>query len=204
MNTSEIQRFLDITNANRDCKMFVCAIDKLGDVKMSLDFDYGFVLNLSHSSEPGSHWIGLYMKRGDDGEYKGSYYDSYGFAPKSFYLQDFINMKCSSFLYNDRQTQQLRSKVCGMYASCFILHMSNNGTLLEFKNKFSKRLLLNDIFIQKNYNYMLRNSEVRKCLLFKKQELEIKRKNLKKLMLSFVKKKNVNISKHDFKKRKIG
>lgn len=182
MNTSELQHFLHHTNTNQRCKMFVCAIDKLCEIKMDQKFDYGFVVNLSHSSEPGSHWTGLYIKRiknvkSNDKSValKASYFDSYGFVPKSFYLRDFIKNNCKKFQYNEHQFQQLSSKVCGMYASCFILHMSSGGTLKSFIDKFSKKLRLNDELIQKNYAYMLRNSEVRKFLALKKQEL--KRKN---------------------------
>ena len=167
--------------------MDVCAIDELASKKLNKKFEYGFVVNLSHSSESGSHWIGLYVKRkrGTTDSFYATYCDSFGFPAKSFYLQDFIKKKCKKVEYNDRQFQQLSSKVCGMYASCFILHMAEGGTLKSFADKFSKNLRLNDILIEKYYNYLMRNSEVRKFLAKKKQLLELKRKNLRKKMLSF-------------------
>jgi len=88
----------------------------------------------------------------------------YGFPPKSFFLQDFISKNGRKFEYNDRQMKQLSTKVCGTYAASFILHMSESGTLKSFADKFSKNSRLNDIFIEKKNNYLMRNSEVRNFL----------------------------------------
>lgn len=75
-----------------------------------------------------------------------------------------------------------------MYAACFILHMSHDGALKTFIDKFSKRSQLNDIFIEKNYNYHLRNCSVRNFLIKKKKDLSRKRKILRKKMMKFVRK----------------
>lgn len=64
MNTIEIENFLEITIPNKNRKIKVCAIDKLKDVKLKRNFEYGFVINLSDSSSPGSHWTGLYVDKG--------------------------------------------------------------------------------------------------------------------------------------------
>jgi len=46
--------------------MDVCAIDELASKKLNKKFEYGFVVNLFHPSEPGTHWVGLYVKRKND------------------------------------------------------------------------------------------------------------------------------------------
>lgn len=147
MNTLELQSFLDLNNINRKIKMIVCPIDKLKKIKIKKNREYGIVVNLSNSSEPGSHWTGLYInnnKNSQSGAF-GAFFDSYGFSPRSFYIEDFIKQNCSNCSYNQRQLQQLTSKVCGMYAACFVMHMSNGGTLDSFTGKFSKNLRLNPI-----------------------------------------------------------
>lgn len=159
MNTIELKKFLDDCN-DRKIEMIVCAIDKLPK-RIKKKKEYGIVINLSVSSESGSHWTGLYI----DSKKNAFYMDSLGFKYKSNFIDKFINKNCKTYTYNKTQLQQLNSKVCGMYSTCFILHMMSGGTLELFIQKFSKNLYLNDAFIIKNYNYYLRNRRIRKLLL---------------------------------------
>ncbi len=135
MNTLELQIYLDRCNDNKTAEMLVCAIHQLEEKKLNSAKEYGFVVNLSRSTEAGSHWGGLYINRKRD----GFYVDSFSFSPRSFYLTDFINKNCESFKYNDVQIQKTISKICGMYATCFIVHMANGGTLSSYIGKFSKK-----------------------------------------------------------------
>lgn len=146
MNTIELKKFLDQNN-NKKIIMKVCAIDQL-PAKLIKNGEYGFVINLSRSSEAGSHWVGLYIK-----DSAATYLDSYAFQPKSFYINDFIKKNCITFEYNKQQLQQLNSTVCGMYASLFILHMMNGGTLKTFNNRFSKNLVFNDVVIERMFKF---------------------------------------------------
>lgn len=209
MNTVELQHFLDITNTNKNHKLKVCAIDKLKEVRLLPNLEYGFVVNLSDSSSLGSHWTGLYIGKGGTGKSgsgKGrfaSYCDSFGFFPRGYHIEDFIKKNCTRYEYNDQQLQQISSKVCGMYAACFILHISNGGSLQSFIDKFCKRLKLNDIFIQKNYTYYLRNFTLRNFLANKKKDLARKRIKLRNKMLRFTIPENENNFDKKIFKRKI-
>lgn len=145
----ELEKYLK-QYERRGVKIIVCPIDRL-PAKIEKNQTYAFVINLSKSWDIGSHWIGLFI----DAEGKVSYFDSYGFKPKSYYLEDFLKGKRVE--YCTRQLQQLGSAVCGMYVACFIIHMLKGGSLDLFVSKFSKNLVLNDIFIRKNYNYYHRN-----------------------------------------------
>lgn len=148
MNTLELKDFLDKNNFPRDgTVMIVCAIDQLPK-KINKNKEYGIVMNLSISSEAGSHWSGLYIDR----DQNATYLDSYGFRARGYYTDWFIKQNCKTFTYNKQHLQQLNSKVCGMYATLFILEMLRGGTLKTFTHQFSKNnLVLNDIFIQKKY-----------------------------------------------------
>lgn len=165
MNTIELEKYLEkFTSPN--VTIIVCAIDKLPK-KLKNGQSYAIITNLSKSSEFGSHWCALYISSNTNNnknnfsnknnERDCTFFDSYGFEPRSWYLTEFIKRNCTRKTYNPCQLQQLNSKVCGMYAACFIVHMINGGRLSSFINKFSKNLLLNDLFIDKNYNYYLRN-----------------------------------------------
>lgn len=157
MNTIELEKYLQ-KFISRDVEIIVCAIDKLPK-KLKNGRAYAIIINLSKSNEMGSHWCAIYIDKGCCGSLSrnGSYFDSYGFKPRSWYLLEFIEKNCKRIIYNTRQIQQLTSKVCGMYASCFLIHMIKGGTLASFVQKFSKNLLINDQFINRNYNYYLRN-----------------------------------------------
>lgn len=151
MNTIELKNYLQ-KFISRDVKIIVCAIDKLPK-SLKPGYSYAIITNLSKSNEFGSHWSAIFIDR----QHNGTYLDSYGFRPRSWYLTEFIKKNCKKIIYNTCQLQQLQSKVCGMYAACFLIHMIKGGTLSSFVQKFSKNLLINDQFIVKNYNYYLRN-----------------------------------------------
>lgn len=151
MNTLELKIFLR-KYKNPDLKIRVYAIDQLPKT-LHKNRAYAFVINLSKITEPGSHWIGLYV----DNQRNGFYMDSYGFKPRSFQLKEFLKNNCKTVSYNTQQLQQLTSKVCGMYASCFIIHMVKGHRFTDYMSKFSKNLLINDSFITKNFRYYIRN-----------------------------------------------
>lgn len=151
MNSLQLRVFLKKFKT-RGVKISVCAIDQLPE-KLKRGRNYAFVTNLSKITDVGSHWIAMYI----DKEGNGCYFDSYGFQPKSFQLLDFLKYNCKSVKYNCRQIQQLTSKVCGMYAACFIIHMVKGCEFTDFIRKFSKNCIINDNFIIKNFNYYTRN-----------------------------------------------
>lgn len=146
MNTLELKNCLR-WYSTRYTKLIVCAIDELPKKKLKNDINYGFVINLSKKSEMVSHWIGLFIERQRPGsQRRGSYMDSYAFRPRSFQLTDFISKNCTRVDYCGRQLQQLQSTVCGMYAACFIIHMTKGYSFKSFVDKFSKNLVINDQF----------------------------------------------------------
>lgn len=152
MNTLQLRSYLRKFNSDTGVKVIVCAIDEL-PYQIKRKSKYAFVINLSKSSEPGSHWVSLYVDK--DGV--AYYLDSYGFKPKSFQILHFLKRNCIRIHYNMMQLQQLNSKVCGMYAASFVIHMIKGHSLDSFISKFSKNLLINDLFIAKNFAYYLRN-----------------------------------------------
>lgn len=152
MNTIELERFL-WKFRSPNVTTIVCAIDQLPK-KLKPGRAYAIITNLSKSTDVGTHWCSIYI---DKERNVGTFLDSYGFSERSWYLIDFFKRNCKRKIYNTQQLQQLNSKVCGMYAASFLVHMIKGGTLDSFIGKFSKNLLINDSFVIKNYNYHLRN-----------------------------------------------
>lgn len=150
MNTLELQWFLNANNININNNnnkiMKVCAIDQLPG-SLQKNKEYGFVINLSRSTEPGSHWCGLFI----DKHRNATWLCSFGMHPRGYDIAEFIKRNCKHFSYNKSPLQQLKYTVCGMYAAMFIIHMMRGGTLDSFTNHFSKNLLFNDLEIQKMY-----------------------------------------------------
>lgn len=147
MDTLELQSYLDRNN-KRNIVLKVSAIDQLPK-KIKRNVEYGIIINLSKSDDPGSHWTAVYFDK--DG--LASYFDSYGFKGRGHYIESFIKRNCKKFEYNNQQLQQLSSKVCGMYSALFILHKMNGGSIKSFVSRFSKNLLLNDLIVEKLYNF---------------------------------------------------
>lgn len=152
MDTLQLRDFFLKLNVART-KFIVCAIDELPQRKLKMkkrEYDnYAYVINLSKKSEYGTHWVCLFITRSRH----GYYVDSYGFKPKSWYLLEFIKKNCSQVTYATQQLQQLHSKVCGMYASCFATHMTYGNTFDTFTGLFSKNLFINDYIVTKLFKY---------------------------------------------------
>lgn len=152
MNTLQLKDYLEKNNTRR-IVIIVCAINQLPK-KINKNREYGIVLNLSRASETGSHWTALYIDR----KRNATYFDSYGFKPRGYYIDTFVKKNCKTFSFNKHQLQQLNSTVCGMYAVTFILEMMHGGSLKTFTSRFSKNnLVLNDIIIQNKYNLSRKN-----------------------------------------------
>lgn len=154
MNTLHLREFFRNLNLQHT-KVVVCAIDELPrsrlNIRKSRYNNFAFIINLSKSSEPGSHWTSIFI----DSHRHGFFEDSYSFLPRSWQLISFIKRNCIKVTYATQQLQQLTSNVCGMYASCFIAHMATGHTFDSFFAKFSKNLLINDYVIVNLFNYYL-------------------------------------------------
>lgn len=158
MNTLELRTYLQKYQNSRT-HITVCAIDELPKGKLKNDRNYAFVVNLSRSTSSGSHWIAIWIDLCNRKHSKAAGYvlDSLGFKPRSYQIIDFLNKNCTRQYFCTKQIQQIRSTVCGMYAACFIIYMIKYNSFTGFLARFSKNLLINDIFIVKVFNYYDRN-----------------------------------------------
>lgn len=168
MNTLELRAYLRKYESSHT-QITVCALDELPKQKLKNDRDYAFVVNLSRSDSVGSHWICIWIEQSINSYRKTKsrwrcgttttayVVDSLGFKPRSFQIIDFLNKNCNRQYFCTQQLQQINSSVCGMYAACFIVHMIKYNSFNGFLERFSKNLLLNDLFIVKLFNYYARH-----------------------------------------------
>jgi len=121
-----------------------------------LSFPAALVINLSPSNHRGTHWISCYI----DNNKIGYYFDSYGHAPKVNSIIKWLRLVCKKVIYNYTQIQHYNSKLCGQFASIFILFCLRNKSLKHFIQLFSKNLSVNDLSITQYYKYFKRLSTI--------------------------------------------
>lgn len=117
------------------------------------DLPAAFIVNLSSSDEPGSHWITVSINR----ERHGVYFCSFGLELGVGDIRHFLQRNCKTIEISRKQLQPLKSVTCGnfatVYAYCF---MKLGMTLDEFLSNFSHNLILNDLLIQRVHTRILR------------------------------------------------
>ena len=77
-----------------------------------------FISNTDPHTEPGQHWIAIYV------DYKGKvfYFDPYGIPPLSIYHQRFMNKSSDGHgTYNSAQVQNFYAKTCGGHCINFLI-----------------------------------------------------------------------------------
>jgi hypothetical protein len=133
MNTEEIERAL------RTTKDFdgVFSVDTLPDRPRLL------VCNTDPSTKPGRHWICICVQQGS-----GEYFDSFGRRP-SVQIERYLNRRCSSWTYNDRQLQSVISKFCGHYCIYYCVLRSRGLDMRKIVRSFTSDTALNDALVHR-------------------------------------------------------
>lgn len=99
-----------------------------------------FVVNTDVSTEPGEHWIALFIDKNKHAEY----FDSYGLPPINSHIINFLNQNSTSITYNTVTLQALNSSACGAYCILFLEFRAKNITYCDIINIFSKNSKTND------------------------------------------------------------
>lgn len=145
MNTVDIHQFVYPFQRGRRFKgVFAC--DRL-PAQFSLPAI--FIINLSPSTQPGTHWVSVYI----DGQGSGFYFDSFGLPPRNVHILRFLRMHTKNFIYNKKQIQHLSSIKCGRFACVFTVHILRNNGPQSFFERFALNLRINDIVVEGFYNY---------------------------------------------------
>lgn len=146
MNTLEIKEYV---NRHNICNIFrgVFACD---DLPVKVKKPATFIINLSKKLEVGSHWVGLFIDT-----YNCCYYfDSFGLPPSNLYIISFIRKHSVHMIHNSKQLQHITSTKCGQFCCAFIVNILKNKSIAAFIMKFSPNLYINEIVIERLYQYM--------------------------------------------------
>lgn len=154
MNSSTIKRFVTPFQRRGVFKgVFAC-----NQLPNMFSLPALFIINLSPSSQPGSHWVSLYI----DERGSAFYFDSFGMPPRNSDIIRFMRLHSKKSVYNRKQLQHLSSIKCGRFACVFVISILRGAGFKSIFDKFSNNLKINDIVIEGLYNYF---DFIRKSLL---------------------------------------
>lgn len=109
MNSIQLKKLLSEHTCTAGAFGGVFPVDRLPTIMNN--FPALFIVNTDDSSEPGSHWVCVYIASPE----WGYFFDSYGFAP-SFWdgrLEQFMQRHTNIFSWNTNSFQPLDSDTCG-------------------------------------------------------------------------------------------
>lgn len=141
MNTLEILRILDSDKIVKHLFRGVFALNKIPKVKK---YPSAFIVNLDDSSQPGSHWVGMYFNK----RHHCDYFDSYGRPP--YELQNYILSNSKSYTYNNIQVQRFLTITCGPMSLYFIVWRTRGITFKNIVLIVYLKLILKLVYKYKN------------------------------------------------------
>ena len=137
MNSSELEQALYQHPATRQLFEGVYPRDCLPkDVK----YPSGIICNTDPASQPGEHWICIYVDHYGVGEY----FDSFGLPPLFKEFKKYLTEYCVSWIFNDKTIQSITSNVCGLYCMYYLIMRSKGFTMRELMKVFSDDCVSND------------------------------------------------------------
>jgi len=91
------------------------------------------VINLDDSTEPGSHWVAIYIETKSSCEY----FDSYGREPEEK-LRTYMNKYASKIKFNKKCIQQPLTATCGQFCIYYLIWRSRGVPLKNIVNSLDK------------------------------------------------------------------
>ena len=141
MNTKEINDEL------KYYKNFIGAfpLDKIPILKKRPIF---IIVNTDPSTEPGEHWVSIYLKSNK----KGEYFDSFGFPPKNE-IRRYLDDQCPrGWSRINFMLQSITAISCGVYCVVYVKIRSIGYTLRQFIQLFTLvSPSINELILSKLY-----------------------------------------------------
>ncbi len=143
MNTDQLNHILNNDSASANNFYGTVACDRLPS--SIVEFPIGICVNTAPSSDPGEHWIGLYLEQHGQLEI----FCSFGSAPLVVSTCDWMkrflaNLEIKHVKWNQLALQPLTSSTCGLYVIFYILTRSRGHSLDDFIACFTNDATLND------------------------------------------------------------
>jgi hypothetical protein len=107
-----------------------------------------FIINTQDSTEPGEHWVAIYLpKRG-----KLEYFDSYGFTPTLPAIYKIIDLNGKYYIHNNETIQGVDSNNCGLFTLFYIYFRARGYSMNQYLKFFITNKTHNDMFIKNLFN----------------------------------------------------
>lgn len=115
-------------------------------------FPFSLIANIDPATEPGRHWVALYVRTDKVGEF----FDSYGRAPSENFAS-YLRKYCNNIEYNTVRMQGSLSSSCGQYCLYYLAQRVRGRSMKKIVDDFCLDFMLNDIYVAK---YVERNFTV--------------------------------------------
>ncbi len=105
----------------------------------------GMIVNEDTSTQPGSHWVGIFIHQNNEAEH----FDSYGrhvTGPIAHVLKQFDVTR------NDVQVQAPLSSCCGQHTVYYLYHRCRDVPFMDIVESYSKDLAANDEMVTQFVN----------------------------------------------------
>ena len=110
----------------------------------------GLIVNTDTASEPGEHWVAIYLANDSCGEY----FDSFGLPPLHKEIIAFLNdHNDNGWVYNTITLQDVSSDTCGIYTAFYLQSRLSGYSNEQFLSLFTKHGKINDFIAP--YLYLL-------------------------------------------------
>ena len=97
--------------------------------KNQLRLPMGLIANTDKASDPGTHWIAIFIDKDGIGEY----FDSYGLPPLLNEFTDFLHNFCiNGYFYNRNILQCITCITCGQYCTAYLTARFNGISYSEY------------------------------------------------------------------------
>lgn len=110
------------------------------------------VANTDDHTQPGTHWVAIYV----DNNGHGIFFDSYGLPPLVNKHHNRLRRNTTTYQWNTKPLQSIKSRVCGEYCIMFLDYMSRGYSLAAFCRLFSVNKLNNDKIVRRYYKKLNR------------------------------------------------
>jgi hypothetical protein len=146
MNSKQLENYF----TNHDKSQFI-GVFSSDNLPSQLHYPAGLIVNTAPSTNPGDHWIAIYISEKKD----GFYFDSFGRPPSVPSIVTFLRRNCRNIDYNKKQIQHLSSIKCGQFSAIYIKFRISGKSSESFLKLFNMNLILNEKIINSYFSYFL-------------------------------------------------
>jgi len=104
----------------------------------------GFVINTDTSSQPGEHWVAIFI----DKEGLVKYLDSFGLPPMHEEILDFLDRVATrNWTYNSQPIQSVLSMSCGFFCYLYLVFRFQGLSMQDFQDFFTNNTRINELLL---------------------------------------------------------